>query len=72
MKNDKAQCKDSDYAFSLAFSPKLDDATRMIMDFCNECPIRLQCLSEAVALDAYGIWGGTTRADRTFIRSLHL
>lgn len=32
---------------------------------CEACPVRIECLDHALATDErYGIWGGTTAADR--------
>jgi WhiB family redox-sensing transcriptional regulator len=36
---------------------------------CQSCPVRAQCLSWAVAVgEPYGIWGGTTPAEREELR----
>jgi len=59
--NQEANCKDSDYAFKLAFSQTVNDTTRMMVDFCADCPVKWDCLLFAIDTDAYGIWGGTTR-----------
>lgn len=37
---------------------------------CKQCPMRTQCLSTAVAdADVYGVWGGTSRNERSWLRS---
>ena len=44
---------------------------------CARCPVRLECLNQAIETDARGIWGGTSeeerralkRRDRRFARS---
>lgn len=35
------------------------------LSICQRCPVTTDCLTWAVAADADGIWGGTTRAQRT-------
>jgi WhiB family redox-sensing transcriptional regulator len=31
---------------------------------CQRCPVRAECLTEAIRLQYPGIWGGTTEAER--------
>lgn len=39
------------------------------IDICNVCPVRQQCLRNAVAEDIrFGIWGGLTSKQRTVLR----
>lgn len=61
MDNTLAICKDDPHALRLAFSPTVEDTTRMMVDYCGNCPIKWDCLLFAIDTDAYGIWGGTTR-----------
>ena len=35
---------------------------------CNGCPVRAECLSEALASPQVGIWGGLTENERRDIR----
>jgi WhiB family redox-sensing transcriptional regulator len=35
---------------------------------CRRCPVRAECLSEALASPQDGVWGGTTEAERRQIR----
>ena len=35
---------------------------------CRRCPVRAECLSEALASPQDGVWGGTTEAERRAIR----
>ncbi|MBV8162507.1 MAG: WhiB family transcriptional regulator [Acidimicrobiia bacterium] len=38
---------------------------------CAQCPVQSQCLRFAMATgQAYGIWGGTTEAERVILRRL--
>lgn len=32
--------------------------------YCHTCPVRQQCLEQAMTFNEHGIWGGTTRAMR--------
>jgi WhiB family redox-sensing transcriptional regulator len=37
--------------------------------YCRECPVIAECLDHALSLpEAYGIWGGTTRRQRSGYR----
>ena len=38
------------------------------LELCGQCPVRTDCLAAALAGDEFGIWGGTTRADRNQMR----
>jgi hypothetical protein len=64
MDNARAACRDNKEAYALAFSPALRDMNKMIRNYCDKCPIRGVCFIEGVKLDAYGVWGGTTREFR--------
>lgn len=37
---------------------------------CAACPVRTECLEDAVAGHEYGVWGGTTGRQRAQLRSL--
>lgn len=44
-------------------TPRRDVAAALAL--CRRCPVRAQCLGDAVARrDPWGIWGGTTEDDR--------
>lgn len=50
-----------------AFYPETYTAqdTRYAKHICQDCPVRTQCLEEALRLhDEYGIWGGMTPTER--------
>lgn len=38
-------------------------------ELCQVCPIVDECLSDALAMDVLGVWGGTTRKERHSLRS---
>jgi len=64
-----AACRENPRAYELSFSPKVEDNLRMMIDYCRDCPIKTKCLLEALRQDAYGVWGGTTRATRLELRA---
>lgn len=37
---------------------------RAAVRYCHVCPVRQQCLEQAMTFNEYGIWGGTTRTMR--------
>jgi len=48
-----------------------DDLTFSTARLCEDCPVRLPCLMEALPRDDYedvGVWGGTSPAQRRAIR----
>lgn len=53
--------------FDAVYRRKVRDAKAV----CASCPVRQQCLDEALGLapgDDFGIWGGTTEAERRELR----
>lgn len=36
---------------------------------CRGCPVRVQCLEHALAVEDFGVWGGTTASERELLRS---
>jgi WhiB family redox-sensing transcriptional regulator len=62
----------------LFFPPDSEDmASRDVREsrakaICWPCPVRLRCRDFGIRTDQrYGIWGGTTEADRAHIRRRH-
>lgn len=46
-----------------------DEDTPMALMTCRGCPVRIECLTTALAVPTTaGIWGGTTEKDRERIR----
>ncbi|MDQ2758669.1 MAG: WhiB family transcriptional regulator [Actinomycetota bacterium] len=42
--------------------------TREAKQLCSQCPVVQLCLTHALAIpETYGIWGGTTAAERTHL-----
>jgi WhiB family redox-sensing transcriptional regulator len=45
------------------------DGVKLARDVCNVCPVRQQCLDEALARnESFGIWGGLTTDERRALR----
>ena len=44
------------------------DEERMFQRMCTDCPIMMACLEWALVHERYGVWGGTTPAQRSRIR----
>lgn len=59
----KALCRNADY---VSFFPDsgIGDLPYIREVFCSRCPVVQQCLTYALVHDEYGIWGGTSRAER--------
>ncbi|HVL91549.1 MAG TPA: WhiB family transcriptional regulator [Actinomycetota bacterium] len=58
----QAACRGMDPA--IFFSPD-DDAAGVARAVCSICPVKAECLSEAMSRgEVYGVWGGTRERDR--------
>ena len=45
------------------------DGTRLAQQTCRSCPVRPECLAEALERgEQYGVWGGLTTQQRTSLR----
>jgi WhiB family redox-sensing transcriptional regulator len=56
------------YPEDLWFS-ELSADTRRAVAICDTCPVRRPCLDDAmVRNEVWGVWGGTTQADRAALR----
>lgn len=45
--------------------PERGESNRAALAICRACPVRQECLQNALAFgDEYGVWGGTTSHDR--------
>lgn len=59
---ERAACRGADV--DLFFSHDEADQ-RQALAYCERCPVRQECLEYAIAhREVYGIWGGTTEAER--------
>lgn len=36
--------------------------------YCERCPVRVECFAWGIAYDEFGVWGGTTRYQRSLLR----
>jgi WhiB family redox-sensing transcriptional regulator len=58
-----------DYEEKLAGSEARQAANDVINTWCRHCPVRRDCLSNAIATsELWGIWGGTTAPERKSMR----
>jgi WhiB family redox-sensing transcriptional regulator len=68
---DRARCIGVDP--DLFFLPRGDrwDQTQEAKAICRQCPVRMECLSFAVATtQKFGIWGGLSERERRELRHL--
>ena len=55
-----------------AFFPERGKSPRAALQVCMACPVRTDCLTEALEnSERYGIWGGTTETQRRHLRRLN-
>lgn len=40
-----------------------------IEQFCNHCPVKENCLAEALKNNDIGVWGGTTERERKYMKT---
>jgi hypothetical protein len=66
--SDDAECREE--SPDMFLDPGWPDL--VIQTFCNNCPVKQQCLSTAMHSDLYGIWGGTTRKERVKSRQYYI
>jgi WhiB family redox-sensing transcriptional regulator len=57
-----AACKDEQ---SMAFFPQTKDEEAKALAICGICPVREDCLENALETnERFGVWGGTTEKER--------
>jgi WhiB family redox-sensing transcriptional regulator len=62
----RAACRGADTEI---FYPTTPDEEAEALALCATCPVRAQCLEDALRnREIYGIWGGTTPEERRRIR----
>jgi len=62
----QAACRGTDTEI---FYPVTSDEEAEALSICATCPVRAQCLDDALRnREIYGIWGGTTPEQRRRIR----
>lgn len=68
---EQAACVDSDPElwFPLSEGRVFEKETLAAKRICAQCPVKLQCLDEAMPVTwLAGIWGGTTERERRALR----
>ena len=45
-----------------------DTELKQVKAICAGCPVRVECLQEALSMNESGVWGGTTNAERDRLR----
>ena len=64
--HDDALCAQTDPE---AFFPEKGGSTREAKQICHRCPVRTECLADALASDTrFGVWGGLTERERRVLR----
>ena len=69
---DEALCRQLDLDPELFFivgkeennEPQIAEAK----SYCHQCPVRAECLGEALRKGRFGIWGGTTEEERRSLK----
>lgn len=49
------------------FFPATGEPTKEALEICNGCLVRAECFAYAVENGEHGIWGGTSRRQRTVL-----
>jgi WhiB family redox-sensing transcriptional regulator len=60
-----AACTDQDTSI---FFSDADQQIRQALAICNRCPIKKECLEDAITNNEFGVWGGTTELMREQLR----
>jgi WhiB family redox-sensing transcriptional regulator len=66
-----AKCRNADTELFYAHRDELAERglnMRSIRAMCGRCVIRRDCLSYAMGHEKYGMWGGLTQEERTYVR----
>lgn len=62
-------CTDPGPEEALAFSGAIGADPAPALALCETCAFLADCREWAISQDVYGVWGGTTEADRVEIRA---
>jgi WhiB family redox-sensing transcriptional regulator len=67
---DEARCRkeNTELFFILRGDPEQRKKRTEAYAICQFCPVKLECLDYAIINHEVGIWGGTTDAERRFLR----
>lgn len=63
----RARCRDLAFADQVFFPDTGKGSVNPLAEgkkFCTDCPVISQCKIYAIAHNVYGIWGGTSKAER--------
>lgn len=69
---DRAACKETEgdlFTHSERFFPKRRQSPDPAIAYCADCPIIRDCLLYAIEHESWGVWGGTSDAERKKLRS---
>lgn len=61
-----AACADQDTGI---FFSEADSEIRKALAICSRCPIKKECLEDAITNNEFGVWGGTTESMREQMRN---
>lgn len=68
----KASCNKKEVDTSWFFSPHKSLEARKALLICHSCPVKSDCLYNAIMYQYHGIWGGFTQEARNKIITLYL
>lgn len=68
----KEQASCSSEHTSIFFSTVKSSDTTTALQICKKCPVRADCLLEALQYDYHGVWGGSTYDQRLSITRILL
>ena len=60
----ESSCKGKPLDWFIFNAPHAEVVFPQVADLCNKCPVRHDCLREAIETKSEGIWAGTTTQDR--------
>jgi WhiB family redox-sensing transcriptional regulator len=70
---ERAACRGMDPAEAIRiFFPSRGERQAEAMDYCDRCPVRQECLDDALATPGFydfGVWGGTSEQQRRRLRA---
>lgn len=66
--HDLCACKGNDLA--LFFSDQRGSPVGPAMELCSKCPVSRECIAHALQAEEFGVWAGTTGAERRRLRTV--
>lgn len=64
---DRAACRGRDPRIFMGTEKDPEIHKRHAVKICRHCPVTLECRQYAISIDADGMWGGSTKAQRVAI-----